>query len=418
MKNYEGSIMNKPFSDHIVAIDIGTTKICTLIAQRLDNNTIDILGIGQAPSTGLQKGVVVDITPTVHAIKTSIQEAELMAGVTVESAHIGISGSHISSHTSSGMIAIKHQEVTPQEVQAVLNAAQAIPLSDGHQILHVIPQLFTIDGNQKVQDPIGMFGVRLEAQVHIITGATGSVQNLVRCCQLAGIKVQDIILEPIASAHAVLSPDEQELGVAMLDIGGGTSDFVVYQKGSIKYSKIFSIAGTVFTNDIAVCLQTSIKDAERVKKEFGIAHPQSMINNNPISVTTVHGLETKYITPSDLLMVLEPRAQELMELIHREIHTNNLIPLTTSGLVITGGGSLLNGLDVIARSTLGMPVRIGRPHIPYAFKTALESPIYATGYGLLVYVAQRFHKIQLHTMSGTLSQRLWYRMRSWVGDLF
>ena len=260
--------MAKGFNDKIiVSIDVGTTKICVLVAQILDNNHFEVIGVGKSPSHGLKKGVVVDIGKTIHSIKAAVREAELMTGISISAASVGISGGHIKSINSQGVVPVKHAEIYQSDVHNVLAAARAIPIPEGMQILHVLPQFFVIDSHTRIHNPVGMHGIRLEVQAHIIMGAIASVQNLIKCCELAGVKVTDIILEQLASAHAVLSEDERNLGVCMLDIGGGTSDFAVYQHNSIVHTMVLPIAGNHFTNDLAVGLRTTIQEAERIKKE-------------------------------------------------------------------------------------------------------------------------------------------------------
>lgn len=404
--------------DMIVAIDIGTTKICVLIGRKITEDQCEIIGIGKAPSKGLSRGVVVSVGPAIESIKTAIQEAELMAGVTIESAHIGISGAHISAHNSSGMIPIKHGDIRATDIERVIAAAQTIPLSEGEQILHVIPQMYTIDGQQQVRNPLGMHGVRLEAQVHIITGGVTSVQNLVRCCQAAGIKVRDIILEPLASADAVLSDDEKELGVALIDIGGGTTDFAVYQNGSIRHTHILPIAGNLFTNDIALCLRTTRSDAERIKKEYGSTIEIDSNYNETYEINTVDGEHNQTISLQDLTKILQPRAHELLSLINQEIATHNLMQFMPSGIVITGGGSLLHGIHESAQELLHIPSRIGRPKVPVNFKQELNNPIYATGYGLLVHAMKKEKQNKLNDLDGPIVSRVFWKMKSWIADFF
>ncbi len=402
----------------IAAIDIGTTKICVLVAQQLDNENFEIVGIGRAPSIGLARGVVVDILPAMHSIKTALKEAELMAGLSIESAYIGISGAHINSLTSQGMVAVKHGEVRAYDIAQVLAAARATPIPEGQHIIHVLPQFYTIDSHHHVRDPLGMYGVRLEAQVHIITGALASVQNLIRCCEMAGVKVRDIILEPLASADAVLSVDEKELGVALLDIGGGTSDLALYQQGSVRYTHIFPIAGNLFTNDIALCLRTTLKDAERIKKEHGLVYRPFLTHDVALDVELVYGNALQEIGQYELVAILESRAQELLMLLKREIEEHHLETFIHSGLVLTGGGSLLTGIQELAQDMLQIPVRIGRPHVPPAFRETLENPIYATGYGLLVQAVKKNKHAPLGHLSGPIMSRVFSRMKSWVLDFF
>ncbi len=399
----------------LVAIDIGTTKICVLIAQQTINNDFEIIGIGKSPSKGLARGVVVDILSAAHSIKTAVKEAELMAGCKIESAIIGISGSHINSFNSQGMISLKHKDIREHDINQVLAVAQSVPLAEGQQILHAIPQFYTIDTHQKVQDPLGMFGMRLEAQVHIITGAIGSVQNLIRCCELAGVKVQDIVLEPLASAQAVLSVDEREMGVALLDIGGGTSDFAIYQHSAIRHTKVFPYAGTLFTNDIAVVLRTTSADAERIKKEYGCVYHSYVVPGQEITVECAQGDQKMIIYEQEVYEILECRITELLTMVHHEIEQYYFA--VPGGLVITGGGSLLHGLQEHAQAILKLPVRIGKPKSLH-YKEFLENPMHATGYGLLVHGMKKLFGDSRASFNGSLSQKVLARMKSWIFDFF
>ncbi len=406
------------YNDILVALDVGTTKMSVIVAQKVADSGLTIIGIGRAPSYGVSRGVVVDIAQAVHAMKLAIKEAELMAGCKIESACIGISGSHIQSFSSQGMIPIKNGRVREHDVTAVLAAAKAVVISEGQQILHVLPQYYTIDNHHRVADPVGMFGVRLEAQVHIITGAVASVQNLVRCCTIAGIGVTDIMLEPLASAEAVLSHDERELGVALLDIGGGTSDFAIYQQGTLRHTKVFPVAGNHITHDIALCLRTTLKDAERVKQEYGSTQRSLLRPAELIEVELVHGVEMTTITIDEITKVIEPRVAELLMMIQKEIDQHHLEHMMPAGMVLTGGGSLLHGMKESVQLALRIPARLGYPHVPPMFKEALGNPMYATGYGLLLNVLKKSKGIPLHDASAPLMNRIMYRMKSWVADFF
>ncbi|MGC2310841.1 MAG: cell division protein FtsA [Candidatus Babeliaceae bacterium] len=409
---------SKRTTDHIIAaIDVGTTKICTLIAHQRSDGNLEIIGIGKAPSSGLARGVVVDIAPAIASIKASLEEAQLMASCTIEAVVIGISGSHIQAHQSQGIVALKGRQIRQSDILNVVSAAKAIPLAQGQQILHVLPQFFIIDGQQRVRDPLGMHGVRLEAQVHIITGSIASVQNLVHCCEMAGVKVSDIILEPLASADAVLSYDERELGVALLDIGGGTSDFAVYQHNALYHTRIFPLAGNLFTHDIAVCLHTTLKDAERIKKEYGHTLFSSMQADEVLEIEMVQGNTLHTIYRSDLIAVLQARAQELISFVKQECDQYHLKTIAQSGLVLTGGGSLLQGLSELTSAYLQIPVRIGKPQVPFTFHETLENPLYATGYGLLVQAHKKSTNKMEH-IEGPMVNRIFWRMKSWVLDFF
>jgi cell division protein FtsA len=411
--------MVKVYADRIkVSIDIGTTKICVIIAQQLDVDRIEVLGVGKAPSHGLKKGVVVDIGKTIHSIKRAVQEAELMAGIKVESAYIGISGAHIHSLNSQGVVPIKHGDVRAADIQSVLESAQAILVPEGQQILHVLPQYYLIDGHEKVQDPFGMHGIRLEVEAHIILGAVSSVQNLITCCEAAGVKVVDVILEQLASAAAVLSDDERELGVGVLDIGGGTADLALYQHGSIRHTMVLAVAGNHFTNDVAIGLRTTIEDAERIKREYGLASIKLLQEDEPIEVEMVQGNAHAIVQRSELVRIIEPRTRELLSLVHEELIKKKLLSFVPAGMVITGGGSLLRGIKEVAEEIFAMPIRIGMPRIDYDLPESLHNPIYATGYGLLMHALKKEQQTNVHAVGGPLLQRITERMKSWVADFF
>jgi cell division protein FtsA len=410
---------NQLLSDELlVALDIGTTKICVLIAQKVADGSLSILGIGKSPSYGIARGVVVDIAQAVQSIKLAVKEAELMAGCKIESAAVGVSGAHIHALNSHGMIPVKHGRIRPFDVASVVAAAKAVVLAEGQHILHALPQYFMIDNQQKVMDPVGMFGVRLEAQVHIITGSIASVQNIVRCCQMAGIGVSDVVLEPLASADAVLSSDEKELGVALLDVGGGTSDFAIYQQGAIRHTKIFPVAGNHVTHDIALCLRTTLKDAERVKQEFGATYNSTIDLREQFEVEMVHGGECKRVTTQELFFIIEPRVNELLSMVRQEIVHHNLEHLMPAGIVLTGGGALLRGMKETTQLMLKVPARIGIPYVPHMFRESLESPLYATSYGLLVHMAKKSKGVSMEHLTGPLISRILWRMKSWVTDFF
>ena len=410
--------MANVFSDRmIVAIDVGTTKICVLVAEKLGTDSFAIVGIGKAPSEGLKKGVVVNIGQTVHSIKMAVKEAELMSGFTIGSAYVGISGSHIHSMNSPGAVPIKRGVVRAQDITNAIEAAQAVQLPEGQHILHVLPQYFVVDGQDRINDPLGMHGVRLEVLTHIITGSTSSVADLVSCCEQAGVQVRDIILEPIASAHAVLSPDEQELGAGILDIGGGTSDFAVYQHGTIRHTMVLPIAGTQFTRDIAIGLRTTIDDAERIKREHAAAHMSCVDQDLLINIAQIQGSDKQQILHEHLVMVVNARAHELLQFIKQDIDTFDISDYMAAGLVLTGGGALLRGLDQLAQEILDMPVRIGMPKIAYDMPMSLKSPIYATAYGLLV---SALNKGAAHGQNAQdpFVKRMFSSMKSWVSDFF
>ncbi len=402
----------------IIAIDVGTTKICVLAAQPIDKERLEIVGVGKAPSIGLRKGIVVDISKTIHSIKQAVAEAELMAGCKIESACIGIAGSHIQSINSHGAVPIKREEVTRQDINNVLAAAQAVAIPEGQQILHVLPQYFVVDNHEPLHDPLGMHGVRLEVRVHIITGSIASVQDLVICCEKAGIKATDIVLEQLASARAVLSPDERELGVGILDIGGGTSDLAIYKNGSIIYTMVLPVAGNHFTNDLALGLRITLNDAERIKKECGYVYKDVMQSDGYIDVESVEGGATKHIMYSELSRILQPRGQELFTLVNDSLVKANLQHFLSTGLVLTGGGALLEGIAPLASHIFQIPVRVGKPQIKESMLESLDNPMYATGYGLLLHALKKQDAAHIERMSGPLVVKIVSRMKSWVSDFF
>ena len=400
----------------VTAIDIGTTKICVLIARIIHNEQIEIIGIGKTPSKGLKKGIVVNISDTICSIQAALKEAELMAEVQVESAYIGVAGSHITSKNSSGMVPVAKQDVRISDIQAVLAAAQAILIPEGQRILHVLSQYYILDNNERVIDPLGMHAVRLEVAAHIILGAVASLENLATCCREAGVEVSDIVLEQLASADAVLIEDEKKLGVAVLDIGGGTSDFVVYQNEAIRHTMVLPVAGNHFTHDVAIGLRVPIADAEEIKKVYGKLY----LDDNPgeilFEVGTMEAETTQIIAQPELVAILEPRARELFQIIKQEITEHNLMPFMQTGLVLTGGGSQLNGMQRLAQEIVGVPVRIGDPSVIYDMPSSLRKPMYATSYGLLIHALKK--QQQGGRMPQTMMHNTFERMKIWVANFF
>jgi cell division protein FtsA len=411
---------------YVTAIDIGTTKICVLIASVDLRGNLEIVGIGQHPSHGLKKGVVVNIGMTVDSIKAALKEAESMAGVKVESVYVGISGGHIRSCNSTGVVAIKGRDVTQYDINRVIDAAKAVPLPKDQEILHVIPQYFRVDGQEFVLDSLGMYGVRLEAQVHIITGAVASAQNIVKSCELAGVSVRDIVLEQLASADAVLTTSEREMGVGILDIGGGTSDFAIYKDGRIRHSKVIPIAGNHFTNDVAIGLGIPFQSAEELKRFYGTVAREgaALLQNDYVDVALGYTDGVKTVKLSLLSEILHFRAEELFDFFADEIDQFRLKQFMPAGLVITGGGALLDGVKELASERLGVPVRIGVPSsfsdqaLPAQMPDLLKSPVYATGYGLLVYATGERSGSGANADSDAVVTTLFKRMRSWIYDFF
>ena len=409
---------------HLVAIDIGTTKICVLVAEVDFKGKMDIVGIGQYPSYGLKKGVVVNIGATIDSIKKAIAKAELMSGIVIERAVVGISGGHIKSFNSTGVVPIRRHEVTQYDIDRVVEAAKAVAIPAGREILHILPQYFRVDGQEYIQDSLGMHGVRLEAQVHIITGAVSSAQNIIKACESAGVQVTDIILEQIASADAVLTSTEKELGVGILDVGGGTSDFAIYKEGRIRHSKVLPIAGNHFTNDLAIGLGIPLKKAEELKCSFGFVSEELYLefDQDRVEVDLGYDDSSKKIETYNLFEILEPRAQEIFNLITEEIDSFRLRSFMPSGVVLTGGGALLAGMKVLAKDVFGMSVRVGHPcenvdsNDKVLLPDLLKSPIYSTAYGLLICVLKDSDTSLIANKSGPLISRVFIRMKSWIYD--
>ena len=410
--------MARLIKDNIItSIDIGTTKICVLVARKIGDQ-VEIIGIGKYPSYGLAKGVVVDIAKTINSITYAVKEAEMMAGLSIESAYIGISGAHIQSVNSNGVIPIKHGQIRQSDIAQVLEAARSVVVPEGQQILHVLPQYFIINGQDKVKDPSGMHGVRLEVQAHIIMGSVSSVQNLLNCCQSAGVSVTDIILEQLASAAAVLSDDEREMGVGVLDIGGGTSDLALYKDGTVRHTMVLPVAGNHVTNDIAIGLRIQKSEADRIKKEYGCAAASLMEEDKCIEVEMVQGEDLQVVLLSDLVLIIESRMRELFMLVRNEITEHHLEKFMVNGIVLTGGGALLSGVQKLAESIFDCPVRIGKPRVLFDLVETLQSPLYATGYGLLVHVMRNEKKLKMHLAEEPLTRRVLERMKLWVSDFF
>lgn len=410
--------MARLIKDNIItSIDIGTTKICVLIGKKIGDQ-VEVIGIGKSASDGLQKGVVVDIAKTTYSISRAVKEAELMAGFSIENACIGISGAHISAVNSSGVVPIKHGTIKQSDIVSVLEAAQAIAIAQGTQILHILPQYFIVNGTDRVLDPLGLHGVRLEVHAHIIIGSVSSVNNLLSCCQSLGICVSDIVLEQLASALAVLSDDELDLGVGVLDIGGGTSDLALYKTFTVRHTMVLPVAGNHVTNDIAIGLRIMKDEAERIKKQYGLALSEMIDDEKLIEVEMMQGNDLQVVCLSDLVRIIECRMKELFSLVYDEISQKKLDHLLTNGLVLTGGGALVNGAQKLAENIFSCPVRIGKPRVLFDLLETLQSPLYATGYGLLLYVIRNEKKMKMSMNYEPLTRRVFEKMKSWVTDFF
>lgn len=416
---------NKIMHNHIAAIDVGTTKICVIVTEKDPHNNLKIIGVGRHPSEGLKKGVVVNINTAAESIRKAVKQAEESSGIAIESACVGISGGHIQSFNSIGVVAIKGRDVSQFDIDRVVDAAKAIPIPKQYYILHVLPQYFRVDGQEHIVDSLGMYGVRLEAQVHIITGAIASAQNIIKACELAGIGVSDIVLEQIASASAVLTSYEQKMGIGILDIGGGTSDFALYRDGRIRHSKVTPLAGNHFSHDLSIGLGIPFERAEEMKKEFGSVSLSTAILAGKKTITIPLGYENgqKDVSVSMAIEILRCRAEEIFDILSEEIYKFRLRNLMSSGIVLTGGGSLLPGIKELAEEKLSLPVRLGYPqafaeHRIETLPEELKSPIYSTSYGLMLYAAGNHGLAEFTNGQATVFNRIAKRMKSWIYDLF
>ena len=409
--------MNNHKENLIVGLDIGTTKICAIVGN-LTEEGLDIVGIGTSPSRGLRKGVVINIESTVESIQKALQEAELMAGCEIKSVFAGIAGGHIKGFNSQGVIAIKNREVSPEDVARVIDAAKALAIPMDREVIHVLPQEFIIDDQDGIKEPLGMSGVRLEAKVHIVTGAVASAQNIVKSCNRAGVNVADIVLEQLASSYAVLSADEKELGVAMVDIGGGTTDIAIYLDGAIKHTSVLSLGGNHLTNDIAVGLRTPMAEAEKIKKQYGCCLTSMVGKNESIEVPSVGGREPRMLSRQLLAEILEPRVEEIFTLVNREIIRSGYEDFIASGVVITGGTSILPGMPEMAEQIFNLPVRRGLPQDIGGLTDVVNSPIFATGVGLVKYGSCNLKAHKFMIGQENVFDKVVRRMKEWLQEFF
>jgi cell division protein FtsA len=402
----------------IVGLDIGTSKIVALVGEIRDDDEIEIIGIGTHPSTGLKKGVVVNIESTVGSIQRAVEEAELMAGCEIHSVYAGIAGSHVKSLNSHGAVAIKDGEVTRSDVDRVIDAAQAVAIPADQKMLHILPQEFIIDDQEGVSQPVGMSGVRLEARVHMVTGAVSAAQNIEKCVRRCGLEVDDLILEQLASSYAVLSEDEKELGVCLVDIGGGTTDIAVFTEGAIRHTAVIPIAGDQVTNDIAVALRTPMPNAEAIKMRYGCALRQLAAAGETIEVPSIGERPPRRLSRQTLAEVIEPRYEELIQLIQIELRRSGFEPRLAGGIVMTGGSSKIEGLVDLAEEIFHMPVRLGIPQHVTGMSEVVRNPIHATVVGLLLFGHREETARIKDAPSPSGAKGIWDRMKSWFQGNF
>ena len=404
--------------DLIVGLDIGTSKIVALVAEALPEGGINIIGMGSAPSRGLKKGVVVDIEATVSAIQRALEEAELMANCKITQVYTGIAGSHIKAQNSSGMLPIRDREVSQSDKDRVVEIARALNIPADQQVLHVLPQEYIIDGQDGVREPLGMSGVRLEVKVHIVTGAVSAAQNIVKCVRHCGLEVQDLVLQPLASSKAVLNNDEKDLGVCLVDIGGGTTDIAVYTRGAIQHVAVIPIAGDQITNDIAMTLRTPTREAEDLKIQHGTALRQLADPKEMIEVPGIGERGPRMLSKQLLSEVIEPRAEELYGLVLAELRRSGFAEQLSSGIVLTGGSSQMRGMVELAEEVFDMPVRIGTPEYIGGFSERVKSPRFATSVGLLLTGLEKHETDQAARIQGASFKQILERMKSWFQQNF
>ncbi len=405
----------------VVGLDIGTTKVCAIVSEMNGDSVVDIIGIGHSPSRGLRKGVVVNIEATVDSIRRAVEDAELMAGVEIRSAFVGIAGGHIKGINSRGVIAVsgKNREVIQQDIDRVIDAAKAVALPVDREVIHVLPQEFMIDDQGGIKEPLGMCGTRLEAEVHIVTGAVASAQNIIKCTNKAGLEVQDIVLQQLASSEATLTPEEKELGCILVDVGGGTTDVAVFVEGSIYHTAVLAVGGDMLTNDIAIGLRTPHPEAESLKRKYGCALASMTRPEEKIEVPSVGGRRPRVLTRQTLCEIIQPRLEELFMLVDREVRRAGYTGQVNGGVVVTGGSSIMAGVPELAEQLFDMPVRRGIPRGVGGLTDVISSPMYATGVGLGIYgAAHRDRRKFRQVTDRNIFDKVVARMKEWFGEIF
>ena len=402
----------------LVGLDIGTSKVVVIVGELSSEDGLEIIGVGSHNSRGLKRGVIVNIESTVQSIQRAVEEAELMSGCEINTVYTGIAGSHIRSLNSHGIVAIREKEVSKSDVDRVIDAARAVAIPADQQVLHVIPQEFLIDTQEGIREPIGMAGVRLEAKVHLVTGAVSAAQNIVKCVQRCGLNVDDIVLEQLASNYSVLTEDERDLGICLVDIGGGTTDIAVFFDGAIQHTAVIPIAGDQVTNDIAVSLRTPTQYAEEIKIKYACALSQLANTEETIEVPSVGDRPPRRLARQTLAEVVEPRYEELFALVRDELRRSGFLELTAAGVVLTGGSSKMEGAVELAEEVFHMPVRLGVPQYVQGLADVVRNPIHATGVGLLLYGKEAVQARAPSSGLGSGFPSVFDRMRSWFQGNF
>lgn len=405
--------MTKDAKNLIVGLDIGTSKVVAVVAEVLPDGRHEVIGLGQSESKGLKKGVVVNIEATVESIQRALEEAELMADCNIKNVYTGIAGSHIRSFNSSGMVAIKDKEVSAADVSRVIETAKAVNIPTDQQLLHTVPQEFIVDNQEDVREPIGMSGIRLEVKVHIVTGAVSAVQNIVKCIRRCGLEVSDLILQPMASADSVLTTDERELGVVLVDIGGGTTDIAVFTEGAIRHTAVIPIAGDQITNDIAMALRTPTVEAEEIKLRYGVAKQILADPSETIEVPGLGDRGSRTMSRQSLAAVIEPRVEELFALVHQVVRESGYEEVLSSGIVLTGGSAMMPGMEELAEDVFLKPARVGTPEYSGQLADVVRSPRYSTVLGLLLEAKKQYLRGYIVTRQEGSIKAVWQRMKEW-----
>jgi cell division protein FtsA len=401
----------------VVGLDIGTTKICAIVGEVQSDSALEIIGVGSQPCRGLKKGVVVNIDSTVESIRQAVDEAQIMAGVDITAAFVGIAGGHITGINSTGIIAVKNQEITLREITQVIDAARAVSLPMDREVIHVLPQEYIVDGQAGILDPLGMVGRRLEARVHIVTAAVASAHNIIKCVNKAGLEVEDIVLEQLASSEATLTPDERELGAVIIDIGGGTTDIALLAGSSVKHTAVLAVGGNHITNDLAYGLSIPVPEAERLKKAWGCAYSPLVGAREMIDMTGSSDRLSQRFTRLDLCDIIEPRVEEMLRMARREIVRSGYADGIPSGIVLTGGTALLHGIVELAEDVFHLPVRCGVPTGIGGLANLVENPMYATGVGLLQLGVKQHPYGHFHKFNDEhLFSKIYHRMRDWFSE--
>jgi cell division protein FtsA len=401
----------------VVGLDIGTSKVCAVIGEMTERG-VEIIGVGTHPSQGLRKGVVINIEATVASLLKAIEEAGMMAGCEIHTVFTGISGSHIKAFNSHGIVAVKNKEVGQRDLERVIDAAKAVAIPMDREVLHVLPQDYIIDDQDGIKEPLGMSGVRLEAKVHIVTGAVTSAQNIIKCCNRGGLSVAEIVLAPLAAAETVLSDEERELGVLLVDMGGGTTDLAVFHDGTVKHTAVIGIGGNHITNDIAAGLRTPFNDAERIKQRYGCAAASMVAEDERVEVPNIAGKGAGSVSRQILCEIIEPRLDEIFELVQKEIAKSGYEGSLASGVVVTGGAMLLPGALEMAERSFGLPVRLGAPARVSGLLDVISDPVYAVGVGLVLHGMKRQERGAFRVRDDKILSKVKHRMSDWLSEFF